>query len=116
MKLTQTHHFCVRKTLQSNSLNYPHCATSSHLDLKFCCLRPGLHICYKYAWHNHLEIFLEISQNSHENNFIKKETLAQVFSWKFCEISKNTFSYRTPPVAASVKTTIPKSNDENSFL
>ena len=29
-------------------------------------------------------------------NFIKKETLAQVFSWEFCKISKNTFSYRTP--------------------
>ena len=29
-------------------------------------------------------------------NFIKKETLAQVFSCQFCEISKNTFSYRTP--------------------
>ena len=35
-------------------------------------------------------------------NFIKKEALAQVFSCEFCEISKNTFSYRTPPVAASV--------------
>ena len=35
-------------------------------------------------------------------NLIKKETLAQVFSCKFCEISKNTFSYRTPPAAASV--------------
>ena len=34
-------------------------------------------------------------------NFIKKEVLAQVFSCEFCEISKNTFSYRTPPVAAS---------------
>ena len=34
-------------------------------------------------------------------NFIKKETLAQVFSCEFCEISKNTFSHRTPPVAAS---------------
>ena len=34
-------------------------------------------------------------------NFIKKETLAQVFSYEFCKISKNTFSYRTPPVAAS---------------
>ena len=33
-------------------------------------------------------------------NFIKIETLAQVFSCEFCEISKNTFSYRTPPVAA----------------
>ena len=34
-------------------------------------------------------------------NFIKKETLAQVIPCEFCEISKNTFSYRTPPVAAS---------------
>ena len=33
--------------------------------------------------------------------FIKKEILAQVFSCEFCEISKNTFSYRTLPVAAS---------------
>ena len=32
-------------------------------------------------------------------NFIKKETLAQVFSCEFFEISKNTFSYRTPLVA-----------------
>ena len=24
-------------------------------------------------------------------NFIKKDTLAQLFSWEFCEISKNTF-------------------------
>ena len=52
-------------------------------------------------------VLIEISQNSPENtcarasfliklqtkayNFIKKETLAQVFSCKFCEISKNTF-------------------------
>ena len=35
-------------------------------------------------------------------NFIKKETLAQVFSCEFGETFKNTFSYRTPPVAASV--------------
>ena len=31
-----------------------------------------------------------------------QETLAQVFSCEFCEISKNSCSYRTPPVAASV--------------
>ena len=53
------------------------------------------------------KVFLEISQNLQENtgarvsfsikleasafNFIKKETLAQVFSCEFCEISKNTF-------------------------
>ena len=29
------------------------------------------------------------------------EALAQVFPCEFCEISKNTFSYKTPPVAAS---------------
>ena len=29
-------------------------------------------------------------------NFIKKETLVQVFSCEFCEISKNTFFHRTP--------------------
>ena len=34
-------------------------------------------------------------------NFIKNETMAQVFSCEFCEISKNTFSYMTPLVAAS---------------
>ena len=34
-------------------------------------------------------------------NFIKKETLAQVFPCEFCEISKYTFFHRTPLVAAS---------------
>ena len=32
---------------------------------------------------------------------LKKETLVQVVFWEFCEISKDTFSYRTPPVDAS---------------
>ena len=32
------------------------------------------------------KVFLDISQN-----FIKKETLVQLFSCEFCEISKNTF-------------------------
>ena len=31
----------------------------------------------------------------------KKETLAQVFSFELCEISKKNFSYRTPPMATS---------------
>ena len=65
------------------------------------------------------KLFLKIPQNSQENtrtrvslliklqspasvcNFIKKETLLQVFSCEFCEISTNTFSYRTPLVSAS---------------
>ena len=35
------------------------------------------------------------------SNFIKKDTLAQMFFCEFCEISKNTFYYRTPLVGAS---------------
>ena len=59
-------------------------------------------------------MFLEILQNSLETpvpeslfykvaglNFIKKETLAQVFSCEFYEISKNIFFYRSPLVVAS---------------
>ena len=34
---------------------------------------------------------------------LKKETQAQVFYCEYCEISKNTFSYATPPVATSRK-------------
>ena len=64
------------------------------------------------------KMFLEILQNSQENTCarvsfliklqvwekketIKKETLTQVISCEFWEISKNTFFHRTPPVAAS---------------
>ena len=55
-------------------------------------------------------VFLEVSQNSQENtcarvsfliklqacNNIEKQTLSQVFSSEFCEISKNTIFDRTP--------------------
>ena len=37
------------------------------------------------------KVFLEISQISQACNFMKKETLEQVFFCDFCEISKNTF-------------------------
>ena len=53
--------------------------------------------------------FLEISQNlatgfrSQTCNFIKIETLAQLLFCGFCEIFKNTFSYKTPLVAASAE-------------
>ena len=51
------------------------------------------------------KVFLEISQNSQAQayNFIKKETLAQVFTHEFCEISTKTFSYRKSLVAVSVE-------------
>ena len=54
------------------------------------------------------KVFLEISQNSQGNTsarvsfLITLHNLAQVFSCEFCETSKNTFPYRTPPVFASV--------------
>ena len=49
-------------------------------------------------------VILEILQGlAKACNFIKKENLAQVFSCQFCEISKNNFSYKTTPVAASEK-------------
>ena len=42
-------------------------------------------------------------RSSRPEVFCKKGVLrnSQVFSCEFCDISKNTFSYRTPPVAAS---------------
>ena len=54
------------------------------------------------------KVFLKTSPNSQENtcarpeacNFIKIESLAQVFSCEFCEICKNTFFCRTSPVVA----------------
>ena len=49
----------------------------------------------------HLCQSLYFSKVAGTGNFIKIETLAQVFSYEFCKISKSTFSYRTPPVAAS---------------
>ena len=49
---------------------------------------------------------LSFDQSSHPELYspatILKMTLAQVFSCEFCEVSKNTLSYRAPPVAASV--------------
>ena len=51
----------------------------------------GKHLCQSIFFNKKAEV----------RNFIKKETLAQVFSCEICEISKNTFSYRTPPAAAS---------------
>ena len=50
------------------------------------------------------------SVRSEACNFIKKETLAPVFSCEFCKVSKNTFSYRTPPVAAS------EQSDNNVYI
>ena len=45
--------------------------------------------------------FHEVEGLTQVCNFVKKETLAQLFSCKFCESIKNTFFYRTPLLAAS---------------
>ena len=54
-------------------------------------------------------MFLEISQNSQENTCTRvyflikfQRNFIQEFPCEFCEISENTFCYRTPPLAASV--------------
>ena len=59
-------------------------------------------------WCSVKKVFLKTSPNSQENtcampeacNFIKTESLAQMFSCEFCEICKNTFFCRTSPVVA----------------
>ena len=70
-------------------------------------------------------LYFEILQNSQEKtctrvstlnpqpqpcNFIKIETLAQVFSCEFCEISKNAFSTEHVCVTASEKS---RQSDQN---
>ena len=49
-------------------------------------------------------VFLKISQNSQENSctgvsfYIKLQAFSQVLSCEFCEIFKNIFFHKTPPV------------------
>ena len=52
----------------------------------------GKHLCQSL-------LFIKVAGLSLQ--FYQKETLAQVFFCQFCKISKNTFSYRTSPVASS---------------
>ena len=76
------------------------------------------------------KVFLEISRNLLENtcarfsflikleacNFIKKETLARVFSCEFCEISKNTFFIEHLQATASGKGSYDLMNESLSHL
>ena len=83
MTLTQTHHFCVRKFYCHITLICPINLISHIAQLllirKFYCFRPGPHISFKYARHNHLRC--------PTMNFVK--------------FLRTPFFYRTPPVAAS---------------
>ena len=74
-------------TMARNGLKYcPETFRSSHPDV----------LCKKAALKNSAKF-----TGKHLCNFIKKETLAQVFSCEFCKNFKNIFFYRTPPVPAS---------------
>ena len=49
-------------------------------------------------------------------NFIKKESLVQVFSCEFCEISKYTFFYRTPVAASeSIRKRLKKESTRSKY-
>ena len=73
---------------------------------------PPLHVVPNNARSSHRRCFVKkgvlrnfaklTEKHLRQRLFFKKESLAQVFFWEFCEISKNIFSYRTPLVAASV--------------
>ena len=73
------------------------------LSIRFIFLLPNLqyyHVLLPRSYE------LVISRTSRPEVFCKKGVLrnlqnSQVFSSEFCEISKNSFYYRTPPVAAS---------------
>ena len=52
--------------------------------LQCCCYRSSHRRCFIK------KVFLKVLQNSRAHNFIKEETLAQLCSYKFCGIFKNT--------------------------
>ena len=62
-----------------------------------------------WMWSEKRVNVLKISQNSQENvkacNFIKYETLAQVFSGEFCEIFKSSFLTQSLRMYASLRQT-----------
>ena len=65
-------------------------------------MEKSLVICSKKFWASQNISYIDRNLRPKACSFNKKETLAQMFSCEFCEISKNTFFNRTPPVAASI--------------
>ena len=59
----------------------------------FICVKELKNGVYLYGWN--------ISSNFQKQSSLYKEAPTLVFSFEFCEISKNTFYYRTPLVATS---------------
>ena len=82
--------------------NRDHCYQKSSRPEMFCkkgVLRNFTNFTGKYLCQS---LFLKKVPGLRDSGTIKKETLAQLFSCKFCEISKNTLLQRTPRMAASV--------------
>ena len=69
--------------------------------LEVFCKKSGLRNFVKFTGKHLARVSLLIKLQAEACSVISKETLSQLFSCEFCEFSKNTFSYRTPPVAAS---------------
>ena len=68
---------------------------------KVFCEKGVLRSVAKFTGNTCVRVSLLIKLQAKTCNFIVKETLVQVFSYEFYEFSKNTFSYRKTPVAAS---------------
>ena len=96
----------ISSTLEQNKL----ARENWRIVLVHTFLRIQLYPFYHYAsvgniyidFHKKKQTFHQFDLRLAARNFIKKETLAQVFSCEFCKISRSTFFYRTPLVATSV--------------
>ena len=99
LKLCTIQKHCQKKTYET-TIFFVH---SQILELRKCWLgqRHQIKFTFSLSRSSRLELFLKVLENS-QYNTINKETLAQVFSCEFCDIFKNTFLYRKPPVASSM--------------
>ena len=88
------------KIFYKNSVVYPSRFSYLELSVKKLFLEifakfPGKHL-YQISF------LIKLQAKPKACNFIKKETLAQLFSCGFRDMFKNAILYRTPPVATSV--------------
>ena len=73
--------------LRGNSVNILFVSSKNRSSHRTCSVKRGILRNFANFTRKHLW----------QSLFYTKETLAQAFSCEFCEISKNTFFYRTPP-------------------
>ena len=65
-------------------------------------MKSNKHLPTLWKLYGHSHFRSSRSEVFYKKGVLRNFDLVQVFSTEFCEISKNYFSYRTPPVAASV--------------